>query len=61
MAKKDKKKPAVVARLRVISEGDGFEFDVSSELSPEIMAELLRLAADNIEGKTSRASGAWGA
>lgn len=38
----------------------GFEIEVQSELSPEIVEALLRQAADEVSGKNDRATGAWG-
>jgi hypothetical protein len=50
-----------VAVVTVIPHGDGFGFDIESDLSEETLAALLREAADQIEGKEDRAAGAWGA
>lgn len=59
MAKLKPKPP--VAAVTVIPQGDGFAFDIESDLSAETLAALLREAADQIEGKQDRAAGAWGA
>lgn len=35
-------------------------FEIESELSPEALEHVLRIAADTVAGKIDRASGAWG-
>jgi hypothetical protein len=50
-----------VAAVTVVPMGDGFGFEIESDLSAETLAALLREAADQIEGKQDRAAGAWGA
>jgi hypothetical protein len=61
-----KKKPkgkaiAVAGAIVITALPDGsFGFEVESDLSPEVLAAVLKEATAAIEGKIDRASGAWG-
>lgn len=45
--------------IRAADGGFALEFE-NEDLPPETLAELLRAAADTLEGKDDRASGCWG-
>lgn len=55
-----KKPKPPVATVAFVPEGDGFGIEIESDLDEETLGSLLRAAADQIEGKQDRASGAWG-
>jgi hypothetical protein len=46
----------------LVASGGGYEIVVENreDLDPEMAGELLRLAADKLQGKDDRAAGAWG-
>lgn len=51
-----------VAKVFVVVKDGGYEFEIDTEISDEVLAAVLHAAADQIEGKVDRAAaaGAWG-
>ena len=57
-AKVEARQPVLV--VEVFADGDSFVPEVTTDLSVEVVEELLRQTADAISGKNDRAAGAWG-
>jgi hypothetical protein len=58
---KKKTKAAQAGVIVITGLPDGsFGFEVESDLSPEVLAAVLKQATAAIEGRVDRASGAWG-
>lgn len=59
--KKAASRPDVVGMVLITADGGAaLGIHIESELSSEMMAATLRQAADQVEGRTDRAAGAWG-
>jgi hypothetical protein len=61
MGKKKAKRDALAGVVLITAEPDGsFGFEIESDLSADVLAEVLKGAVAQITGTVDRAAGAWG-